>query len=283
MTNSGVPIPEFPYLEGEPLLGKVAIITGAGRMRSIGRATALLLARLGADVVVTGTGRAADRYPDEEKANGWRDIDSVADEIRSLGRRSMAAVLDVTDADAADTFFGNVVKEMGRADILINNAAAPMGEDRKPITEVDRDVFRWVVEVKVMGAFYLSQLMARQLIAQQDGGSIISISSMAGKTGTPNNLAYNAANFALNGMTQSMAKELGPHGITVNAVCPGLIPTARWGDKDTTSDEKMAPIPAGRPGKYEEVAELIAFLCTPSSRYINGQAINIDGGRVTEH
>ncbi|NQW17605.1 MAG: SDR family oxidoreductase [Chloroflexi bacterium] len=252
-------------------------------MRSIGRATALLLARLGADVVVTGTGRAADRYPDEEKANGWRDIDSVADEIRSLGRRSMAAVLDVTDADAADTFFGNVVKEMGRADILINNAAAPMGEDRKPITEVDRDVFRWVVEVKVMGAFYLSQLMARQLIAQQDGGSIISISSMAGKTGTPNNLAYNAANFALNGMTQSMAKELGPHGITVNAVCPGLIPTARWGDKDTTSDEKMAPIPAGRPGKYEEVAELIAFLCTPSSRYINGQAINIDGGRVTEH
>ena len=283
MTISGVPLPEFPYLEGEPLLGKVAIITGAGRMRSIGRATAILLARLGADVVITGTGRSPDRYPDEEKAARWRDIDSVADEIKGLGRRSMAAVLDVTDGDAVDTFFAGVIDEMGRADILVNNAAAPMGADRVPMTDVDRDVFRWVVEVKVMGAFYLSQLMARQLIAQKDGGSIVSISSMAGKTGSPNNLAYNAANFALNGMTQSMAKELGPHGITVNAVCPGLIPTARWGDKDTDSAEKMAPIPAGRPGKFEEVAELIAFLCTPSSRYINVQEINIDGGRVTEH
>jgi 3-oxoacyl-[acyl-carrier protein] reductase len=271
----------FPYLQGDPLAGKVAIITGAGRMRSIGRATAALMAQLGADVVITGTGRSPDRYPEDEKAAGWRDIESVADEVRAAGRRAQTAVLDVTDPPAVDEFFAAVIAGMGRVDILVNNAAAPMGADRVPITEVDRDVFRWVVEVKVMGAFYLSQLVARRLIEQGDGGSIISISSMAGKTGMANTAAYNAANFAINGMTQSMAKDLGPHGITVNAVCPGLIPTSRWGDREYMN--RLDAIPAGRPGSPEEVAELIAFLATPSSRYINGQAINIDGGRVTEH
>ncbi len=272
---------QFPHVSSTPLIGKVAIVTGAGRYRGIGRASALVLARLGADVAITGTGRDPANYPDDEKEIGWRDIDSVADEISALGRRALPLVVDVTDPDAVDGLVAQTVSELGRADILVNNAAAPMAEDRSPITEVGRDVFRRVIEVKVIGSFYACQAMARQLVKQGEGGSIVMISSVAGKKGSPNTAAYNAANFAVNGMTQSLARELGPEGITVNAVCPGLIPTARWGTVDWSA--RVENIPARRPGTYEEVGELIGYLCTPLASYINGQAINIDGGMVTEH
>ena len=273
--------PQFPYVSATPLTGKVAIVTGAGRHRGIGRASALVLARMGADVVITGTGRDPANYPDDEKEIGWRDIDSVADQITGLGRRALPLVVDITDPEAVDELVASTVSEFGRADILVNNAAAPMGEDRAPITDVDRDAFRRVIEVKVLGSFYATQAMARHLLKQDEGGSIVMISSVAGKKGSPNTAAYNAANFAVNGMTQSLARELGPNGITVNAVCPGLIPTARWGDVDWSA--RVANIPARRPGTYEEVGELVGYLCTPSASYINGQAINIDGGMVTEH
>ena len=272
---------EFPHVSSTPLIGKVAIVTGAGRYRGIGRASALVLARLGADVAITGTGRDPANYPDDEKEIGWRDIDSVADEISALGRRALPLVVDVTDPDAVDGLVAQTVSELGRADILVNNAAAPMAEDRSPITEVGREIFRRVIEVKVIGSFYACQAMARQLVKQGEGGSIVMISSVAGKKGSPNTAAYNAANFAVNGMTQSLARELGPEGITVNAVCPGLIPTARWGTVDWSA--RVENIPARRPGTYEEVGELIGYLCTPLASYINGQAINIDGGMVTEH
>ncbi len=272
---------QFPHVSSTPLIGKVAIVTGAGRYRGIGRASALVLARLGADVAITGTGRDPANYPDDEKEIGWRDIDSVADEISALGRRALPLVVDVTDPDAVDGLVAQTVSELGRADILVNNAAAPMAEDRSPITEVGREIFRRVIEVKVIGSFYACQAMARQLVKQGEGGSIVMISSVAGKKGSPNTAAYNAANFAVNGMTQSLARELGPEGITVNAVCPGLIPTARWGTVDWSA--RVENIPARRPGTYEEVGELIGYLCTPLASYINGQAINIDGGMVTEH
>ncbi len=101
---------------------KVAVVSGAGRMRSIGRPIAVALARAGCDVVLTGTGRPKDRYPDDEKAAGWRDIDSVADEVRALGRRAMAVVSDVADQSAVEALAAQAMAEFGRVDIVVNNA-----------------------------------------------------------------------------------------------------------------------------------------------------------------
>src|SRR5262245_7788753 len=104
-------------------------------MRSIGRQMALAFAKAGSDVVVTGTGRSPDRYPDDEKAVGWRDIESVAEEVRALGRKALPVVMDVADEQQADDLIARTVREMGRVDFLVNNAAAARGEDRVPVTE----------------------------------------------------------------------------------------------------------------------------------------------------
>ncbi len=267
------------------LSGKVAIVTGAGRYRGIGRASALALAAKGADLVVTGTGRDPDSFPDDEKEMGWRDVESVAAEIREAGRTALPLVLDVTDVDAVRAMVETTLERLGRVDILVNNAAAPMGADRVPVVEVDDDVFRHVIEVKVMGSYYCAKAVAQALIDQGEGGSIVMISSIAGKRGNANMAALNAACFAVNGFTQSLAKELGPADVNVNAVCPGIIPTSRWdaAAPDRNLQSRVGNVPLGRPGTYEEVGELIAYLCSPAAHYINGQAINIDGGLVTEH
>ena len=266
------------------LSGKVAIVTGAGRLRGIGRATANVLARMGADVVVTGTGRDPDTYPPDEKEAGWRDIDSTADEVRSFGVKALPVVMDVTKADDVQALIEDTVAELGSVDILINNAAAPYGEDRVPVVEVDEHVFKTVLEVKVVGTYLCSKAAAIQMIKQGNGGRIINISSTAGKRGTARTAAYNASNFAVDGFTQALAKELAEHEITANCVCPGMTETARL-DPIGRGDEwweRAAQVPLGRPAEDMEVGELIGFLCSPRAAYITGQAININGGSVTE-
>ena len=207
--------------------GKVAIVTGAGRLRGIGRAAAVSLAKLGADVVVTGTGRKPENYPDDEKAIGWRDIESVADLVRAEGRRALPLVADVTNRDHVKNMIDQTIKELGRIDILINNAAYARAEDRVPILDLNEDTFQKVVDIKITGTFLCTKGVVEHMIKQGDGGKIVNISSAAGKRGSANFLAYNAANFGIVGMTQSMAKELGPHNINVNCVCPGAVDTSR--------------------------------------------------------
>ncbi len=266
------------------LSGKVAIVTGAGRLRGIGRATANVLARMGADVVVTGTGRDPSTFPPDEKEAGWRDIDSTADEVRSFGVKALPVVMDVTKADDVQTLINNTVDEFGSVDILINNAAAPYGADRVPVVEVTEDVFKTVLEVKVVGTYLCTKAAAIQMIEQGNGGRIINISSTAGKRGNARMAAYNAANFAVDGFTQALAKELAEHEITANCVCPGMTETARL-DPIGRGDEwwrRAADVPLGRPAEDIEVGELIGFLCSPRAAYITGQAININGGSVTE-
>ena len=265
--------------------GKVAIVTGAGRLRSIGRATAVALARLGADVVVTGTGRDPDTFPDDEKMAGWRDVESTAEQVRAEGRRALALVSDAADEAQVRRMVDSSVAELGRVDILVNNAAFPYGPDRVPLDDVDSAIFRRVIDVKVFGTFLNARAAAKVMIDQGDGGSIVNLSSVAGKRGSPNTLAYNAANFAIVGMTQSLARELGPHGINVNAVCPGLVNTSRLDPigRGQRWNELAATSALGRHGEPEEVAGLIVHLCTDAASWINGQSINIDGGMVTEH
>jgi NAD(P)-dependent dehydrogenase (short-subunit alcohol dehydrogenase family) len=265
--------------------GKVAIVTAAGRRRSIGNSTALALARLGADVVVTGTGRDPATFPEDEKAVGWRDVESTADQIRELGRRALTATLDVTDAAQIDDMVSRTLAELGRIDILINNAALPIGADRIPMVEVDPGLFERVIAVKVMGSFLCSRAVAKVLIEQAEGGKVVNIASVAGKRGNADAMAYCAANFAMVGMTQSMARELGPHGVNVNCVCPGGVDTSRMDDlgRGERWEQMGNATPIGRLGTDDEVGEFMVYLCTEASSWITGQSININGGTIMEH
>ena len=267
------------------LNGKVAIVTGAGRLRSIGKATAIALARLGADVVVTGTGRNPETFPIDEKNMGWKDIESTAELIRVEGRRAMPIVVDVVNPKDVQMLMDRTLQEFGRVDILINNAAFARGEDRVPIVDLSLGIFQKVMDVKVTGTYLCSKSFVKVLLDQGNGGKIVNVSSAAGKRGAANALAYNAANFALVGMTQSMAHELGPNGINVNCVCPGAVDTARLDDlgRGDRWKEMAVDTPIGRNGTPEEVGEFIVYLCTEAASWIHGQSINLNGGVVMEH
>ncbi|MBT5472564.1 MAG: SDR family oxidoreductase, partial [Nitrospina sp.] len=239
----------------------------------------------GADIIVTGTGRNPDSFPDDEKAIGWKDVESTAEQVRALGRRAMTLVFDVTDQAEVQAAIDSAVSEMGRIDILINNAAVARGEDRTPVDVLDPNVFQRVLDVKVRGTFLCTQAFIKQVYAQNQGGKIVNVSSVAGKKGSAETLAYNAANFAVVGMTQSMAREFGPRGVNVNCVCPGLVATSRM-DAVKPADAPTSatgPEPVKTWGTDEDVGSLISYLCTEASAWIHGQSINQCGGRMMEH
>jgi len=272
------------YETGSELKGKVAIVTGAGRMRGIGRGAATVIARMGANVVVTGTGRDPATFPQDEKDVGWRDIHSTAEQIEAFGVSALPIVSNVADQDDVQKMIDATVVEFGRLDIIVNNAAAPYGNDRVSVMDMQPGIFKSIVDVKLMGTFYACKAAAEQMVKQGEGGRIVNLSSTMGKSGRPNTSAYNAANFAVDGFTQALAKEIGVHDITVNSVCPGLIETSRLDPMGRTDrwDTRLAEIPLRRAGTDEEVGELIGFLCSQRAAYITGQAINVNGGVITE-
>jgi 3-oxoacyl-[acyl-carrier protein] reductase len=264
--------------------GRVAVVTGAGRRRSIGRAIAVALARGGCDVVVTGTGRAPERYPDDERAVGWRDVESVADEIRALGRRSLPVVSDVTDPEAVDALAHTVVAELGRVDILVNNAGSARGGDRVPVVDLPVDEWRRVIDVNLNGTFYASRAFGRSMVERGKGGSIVNISSIAGKVMAARMAAYAASKAAIHSLTSSMAQELGQSRIRVNAICPGLVDTYRMDDMERGAawDRNVARnIPLGRAGTGDDIASMVVYLCSDQGSWITGQLYSVDGGMLT--
>ena len=265
---------------------KVAVVTGAGRMRSIGRPIAIALAQAGCDIVLTGTGRSPDRYPDDEKAAGWRDIESVADEIRAVGRKALAAVSDVSDLGAVEELAARVMAEFGRVDIVVNNAGAARGEDRKPVVDLDPDLWRTVIDVNLTGSFLMSKVFGRHLVASGAGGSIVNISSIAGKKLSPNTAAYAASKVGLQALTACMAQEVAGAGVRVNAICPGIIDTFRMDDLgrgDVWNQAIRELVPMGRAGTGEDIAHAVVFLCSDEGAWVTGQAWNVDGGTVVQH
>jgi 3-oxoacyl-[acyl-carrier protein] reductase len=270
-----------PALTG--LTGKVAVVTGAGRMRSIGRPIALELARAGCDVVLTGTGRPPERYPEDEREAGWRDVDSVADEVRALGRRAVPLVSDVTEPTAVDALMQRTLDELGRVDIIVNNAGAARAADRVPVVDLDIDVWRHVIDVNLHGTFYMSRAFGRQLLEQGEGGSIVNISSIAGKLLAANTAAYSASKAAIHALTCAMSAELGPAGVRVNAVCPGIIDTFRMDDvgRGEAWDNLIErQVPLRRAGTGDDIAWMVLYLCSNQGAWITGQLYTVDGGTV---
>nr|WP_180205066.1 3-oxoacyl-ACP reductase family protein [Pseudomonas sp. SbOxS1]NYU05077.1 3-oxoacyl-ACP reductase FabG [Pseudomonas sp. SbOxS1] len=263
--------------------GKVAVVTGAGRMRSIGRPIALALAQAGCDVVLTGTGRPAEQYPDDEREVNWRDIESVADEIRQLGRRALPVVSDVSNPQAVDALLERVVGEFGRVDFLVNNAGATRGGDRVPATEMSIETWQRVINTNLNGTFYMSRAFAKRMGEQGEGGAIINISSLAAQLLAPDTSAYATTKVAINGLTTIMARELGPKKIRVNVVAPGIVETSRLDDvpRGKVWDDMIAAyISLGRAGTGEDIAHLVAFLCSDQGEWITGQNIYVDGGHL---
>ena len=273
---------------------RVAIVTGASGMRGIGRAIALRFARDGLDLALVDIRRDPSQIAEEEVAAGWRGIESVRDEIAASGRRAIAIYADITDLAQVNQACERTVKELGSIDVLVNNARAGIGRDRAPVVELEPAEWDRVMAVNARGTFLFCQAVARRLVERGGSGQIINMSSLSGKRGLPGHAAYSASKFAINGLTQVLARELGPYNITVNAICPGWIDTGRFslGEKlaaekagvsiDETRRaalEKQAKLNAlGRIAVAEDVAGMAAFLISPDARHITGQAINVDGG-----
>jgi 3-oxoacyl-[acyl-carrier protein] reductase len=263
------------------LRGRTAIVTGAGRLRSIGRAICLELARQGVNVVLTGTGRDPSRYPPEEQEIGWRDIESVAEEIRQAGAQALPLVSDVADPGAVAALIEAAVERFGGLDIVVNNAGAARGEDRVPVVELSLEAWNKVLHTNLTGAFLVSQAAARQMTKDGRGGSIVNISSIASRVASAHSAAYASSKAGLNALSRVMATELAPHRIRVNSVLPGVIETSRMDDLGRGEGWRKfveEVIPLGTAGNGMEVAYLVTFLCSDMGSWITGQDLAVDGG-----
>jgi len=262
--------------EAKSLQGRTLIVTGAGRQSSLGHAIALEFARHGVNIVLTGTRRSPRHFPPAEQRTGWRDVDSVADEIAILGGQALALRVDISSLTEVDALFSRATERFGSIDFVINNAAAPRGADRAPVSEMPPDAWEHVVKVNLTGTFLMCRAAARALLAHDRGGCILNISSIASRLASAHNGAYSATKSAINALSRTMAIELAPRSIRVNAVLPGITETSRNDGLDW--DRYLALIPLQRPGRPEDVARLCLFLCSDAGAWITGQDIAVDGG-----
>jgi len=241
------------------LQNKVALITGA--RRGIGRAIALEYARNGADCILW-----ARSTPEE-----------LADEIRGLGRRVLAAAVDVSDTDAVDAAAKEALKEFGKIDILVNNAGVT---DDSLLVRMKLEQWRRVLDVNLTGTFNCCKSLSRAML-KAESGRIINITSVVGQMGNAGQANYAASKAGVIGFTKSLAKELGSRGITVNAIAPGFIATDMTADlSDDAKAALLAGIPLGSLGEVEDIAHCALYLAGEGARYITGQVLNVDGGLV---
>ncbi|PYN50389.1 MAG: short-chain dehydrogenase, partial [Candidatus Rokuibacteriota bacterium] len=201
--------------------GKIVLVTGCGRVRGMGRAIALAFARAGADVVATDIAAGGTRNENEEGLEeirlGWKGLDSLAGEIQGFGRSVLTLVGDVSRAADAERFVAEALARFGRVDVLVNNAAAPHGADRRLLWEVPEEAWDLVLDVNLKGTFLMSRAVIPHMLSRR-AGRIINMASVSGKRGTARRGAYTASKFGVIGLTQAMAQELAALGITVNAI-----------------------------------------------------------------
>jgi 3-oxoacyl-[acyl-carrier protein] reductase len=241
------------------LAGKVAIVTGAGR--NIGRAIALTLADGGASVVVNVRGNRAE-------------AEAVVREIESAGGRAIAHIGDVADAAAVQAMAEVAASQLGRIDILINNAAL---RREKPFAEMDYREWREILDVTLDGTFHCVKACLPAL-RQSGAGTVINIGGLSAHTGAGNRAHVVTAKAGIIGLTRALAHDLASDGITVNCVVPGLIGTPRPKGAPEPAHHLIHQTITGERGRPEDVAATVRFLCGPAARYINGQAIHANGG-----
>lgn len=267
------------------LEGKAALVTGAGRARGIGREIAGVLSAAGCRVLVTGRGHASPRgLLADEVSSGWRGVQSVADELRSAGGQVETFEGDLRDISEVDRLASVAESAFGGCDFVINNASANRGEDRASVIDLDWANWCEVTRTNLDTTFLVSKLLCPRLVKAANGGAIVNISSIAAKMFPTETAAYAASKSGVQALTKVMARELGPVGIRVNAVCPGLIDTARMDDLrgQVGWASLVESTPLRRAGAPADVANLVAFLCSDQGGWITGQAINVDGGLVVE-
>lgn len=239
---------------------RVALITGG--TRGIGLATALAFARGGADVVLN--------YFSSRNA-----AEEAAQEVAATGRRCLLVRANIGNPEHIDRLFSRVEREFGRLDYLVNNAALAAV---RPVAEIEPDAWRRTMDVNVLGAFLCTRHAARLMT---DGGAVVSVSSLGARFHLPTYADIGAAKAALEGLTRSLAVDLAPQGIRVNAVSAGAVDTRALNRFPWRAEavRDAARIPAGRMVTPEDVAATILFLCSPDAEMIRGQTIIVDGGQ----
>jgi 3-oxoacyl-[acyl-carrier protein] reductase len=238
---------------------KVALVTGGGR--GIGRSTALRLARDGFDVVISHF----------QEQTG----EPVADAIRALGRKALSVRGDVSKSADVKTLFETGLKEFGRLDVLVTSAGIGEKNDFEDLSE---ELWDRVVDINAKGTFLCILEGAKPMIAQ-GFGRIITVGSHYAIEGAGEHVAYSASKFAVRGMTQGFAKQLAPHGITVNCVIPGYIWTDMWGaDPEGYERESKKYVLLDKPGDPDYVASVISFLASDDAEYVTAATIQAGGG-----
>lgn len=239
---------------------KVALVTGASR--GIGRAIALRLAESGYDVAVNYNSNAAE-------------ADKVVGAVTAMGCKAIAVRANAGDRAEVNAMFRTVIKELGHIDVLVNNAGVV---DDAFLLTVSPDSLDRSLNINVKGYFYCAQAATLKMFKAKKG-VIINVSSVSSMMALPGQSVYAATKGAVNSMTATLARELAPYGIRVNAIAPGFIATDMVAHlPEEKINEYLTQIPLGRLGKVEEVAELAAFLASDEAAYITGQTLVIDGG-----
>ena len=241
---------------------KTALVTGGSR--GIGRAIAETLARRGATVVI------ADRQLELAQA--------TAAELAALSSQTVAALyVDVADPASVKALLDQALAKLSRLDILVNNAGVTRDTLLVRMEEADWDL---VLNINLKGAYHCSKVAVRQMMKQRYG-RIVNIASVSGIAGQAGQTNYSASKAGLIGFTKALAREVGPRGITVNAVAPGFVPTALTNDLPAELKEAtLKGIPLGRWGTPQEIANAVAFLASDEASYITGHVLSVDGGMV---
>lgn len=267
--------------------GKVAVVTGVGRPRGIGRACALRLAGMGADVVISDICRKYEGDLAFYNLGDWEQLQAVVKEIETLGCRALAFKMDVTKKAEIEEMVSGTIDKFGKIDILVNNAGSGVGVG--PFLTISEEAWDKTFAVNAKGTFLCCQAVLPGMIERQYG-KIVNIASTAGLRGAAAYGAYGASKFSVVGMTQILAAEFSRFKININCVCPAMVETdlgleeyeflsfVHGGTVEEARQRVISRIPLGRPAVGEDIANAVAFLVSEQSNYLVGQYIAVTGG-----